>query len=175
MAHLSFDERIVISQLLHSVRREQKIARQLGRHPSTITRELQRNRSEFHSYQPNKANRMARLRRSEASRTSKLELPHYYELVTKKLLENWSPQQISGWLRLHGSDVQVSHETIYLRFLNALHREHPLRQAMRRQGRRKRKEKPGFIKRPEENRRSIHERPKVVDKRGREWVIGKLT
>ncbi len=90
---------------------------------------------------------MARLRRSEASRTSKLELTHYYELITKKLLENWSPQQISGWLKLHGRDVQVSHETIY-RFLNALHREHPLRQAMRRQGRRKRKEKPGFIKRP---------------------------
>ncbi len=70
------------------------------------------------------------------------------------------------------SDVQVSHETIY-RFLNALHREHPLRQAMRRQGRRKRKEKPGFIKRPQENRRSIHERPKVVDKRGRvgDWEV----
>ncbi len=51
MAHLSFDERIVISQLLHSGATRAEIARQLGRHPSTNTRELQRNRSDLHSYQ----------------------------------------------------------------------------------------------------------------------------
>ncbi len=74
MAHLSFDERIVISQLLHSGATRAEIARQLGRHPSSITRELKRNRSDLHSYQPNTAIGWRRLRRSEASRTSKLEL-----------------------------------------------------------------------------------------------------
>ncbi len=71
-----------------------------------------------------------------------------------------------------GGPVQVSHETIY-RFLSSLHREHPLRQAMRRQGRRNRKEKPGFIKRPQENRRSIHERPKIINQRSRvgDWEV----
>ncbi len=61
MAHLGFDERVVISQLLLSGARRAQIARQLGRHPSTITRELPRNRSDLLSYQPIKANQMARL------------------------------------------------------------------------------------------------------------------
>ncbi len=39
------------------------------------------------------------------------------ELVAEKLREDWSPEQIAGWLKLEFGDDQtrrVSHETIYL-------------------------------------------------------------
>jgi IS30 family transposase len=42
--------------------------------------------------------------------------PHLQSVVAAKLQDQWSPQQISGWLRTEHSDegtMQVSHETIY--------------------------------------------------------------
>jgi len=43
--HLTLQEREKVSQMLHTHRSQAEIARRLKRHPSTISRELRRNRS----------------------------------------------------------------------------------------------------------------------------------
>lgn len=164
MAHLTLDERIVIYQMCNSGETQKEIAKALGRSPSTICRELQRNSSSFQCYLPNEANQRARQRQRQPSVVSKLEEPRLYQAVTEKLKENYSPQQISGYLKRETKDLRISHQTIY-GFLYGLDRKHAFRLAMRRGGRRNRKEKPGCIKQQLVNRVSIHSRPKSVETR----------
>ena len=164
MAHLSFHERVVISQLHRSGESQKNIAESLGRSPSTVSRELRRNRSPKSGYQPHQAHQIACQRRMQPSVVSKLEEPTLYQAVVEKLQLNYSPEQISETLKREANGLKISHQTIY-RFLYQLDRNHPFRKAMRRGGRRNRKQKPGFIKRQLEDRTSIHQRPRYVEKR----------
>lgn len=164
MAHLTFDERIVICQMRFDGETQKEIARALGRSPSTICRELKRNRVRGESYLPHKANQAARERQRRPSVISKLAEPRLYQAVTDKLKENYSPEQISGWLARETKDLRISHQTIY-RYLYGLDRSHAFRRAMRRGGRRNRRQMPGFVKQQQLNSVSIHSRPKSVEKR----------
>ena len=88
-----------------------EIARQLGRHRSTIGRELKRNRHIRRSYIPAEANGAARMRRSKSRRRwyfsdQELQIP----LSLIKL--QWSPKQVSGWLKKHRI-LSISHQTLY--------------------------------------------------------------
>ena len=89
------------------------IAARLGRAPSTISREVQRNGGQ-HSYRANQADESA-WERAQRPKTCKLvQSPVLARIVTEKLQLEWSPQQIAGWLkRNHPNDEynQVSHET----------------------------------------------------------------
>jgi len=173
MPHLSFEERVVIREMRRSGNTRKSIAEHLGRSPSTIGRELTRNSSRHDNYRPIQANRLAVHRRRRPSVASKLEqYPDLLAVVKEKLLVHWSPEQISGWLKLTKSEYQVSHQTIY-RFLESLDSNDILRRSMRRKGRRKRRDKPGFIKSQIRDRVSIHDRPKLVEKRKRigDWEL----
>ena len=91
------------------------IAQQLGRSPSTISREIGRNGG-IEDYRANKAEDAAweRAKRPKACKLS--QLPKLARLIAKKLKTNWSPDQIAGWLKDTYPDdenKQVSHETIY--------------------------------------------------------------
>lgn len=173
MAHLSYEERVEI----HSMRRLGsslvEIGRHLGRHASTIGRELKRNISARGIYLPSTADNLANKRRRIPSVASKLEqYPELFTVVTEKLALCWSPEQISGWLKKENHEYQISPQTIY-RFLSQLPSDHVLRKAMRRRGKRNRRQKPGFIKSRLRNRVSIHDRPKLVEKRKRigDWEL----
>ena len=91
------------------------IARKLNRSPSTISREISRNRGR-RWYKALAADRRAR---REARRPKLCQLASNEKLraiVIDKLQVKWSPEQISGWLRLNYArrlDMHVSHETIY--------------------------------------------------------------
>ena len=88
------------------------IARAMGRHPSTIGRELKRNAIDPRKwYVPSKAGKKARGRRSRARRNLRIR-PDHWQLVVTLLEELWSPEQISGTLRMEGR-LRISHETIY--------------------------------------------------------------
>ena len=89
-----------------------EIAEKLGRHRSTIYRELARNtcRSDGY-YRSGDADRQARLRRCHSRRNWQFSQADWKE-VEQLLKEQWSPEQISGWLRRQGR-VSISHETIY--------------------------------------------------------------
>ena len=91
------------------------MARHLGRAPSTISREIRRNRGR-RFYRALRADRgaWARARRPKPCRLATR--PALRQAVATRLAHHWSPQQIAGWLRrMFPSDAEmhVSHETIY--------------------------------------------------------------
>lgn len=112
---LSLAEREDVSRALvagHSIR---LIATTLGRAPSTISREIRRNGG-AERYRASHADQAA-WDRAHRPKACKLALhPALAKRVADKLQQQWSPQQIAGWLmRTYPDDAtcQVSHETIY--------------------------------------------------------------
>jgi len=113
---LSLAEREEISRGIAAGLTIRAIAAQLGRAPSTVSREIQRN-SGRRDYRANKADAAA-WQRAHRPKTCKLaQNPALARIVAEKLMERWSPRQIAGWLKRTYPDdesFQVSHETIYL-------------------------------------------------------------
>ena len=112
---LSIDEREEISRGVAAGVSLRSIARSLGRAPSTVSRELGRNgglrRYRAAAADKNAWDRALRPKLCKLSRHEELR-----QLVAAKLSENWSPEQIAGWLKhtYPGDEAhQVSHETIY--------------------------------------------------------------
>ena len=91
------------------------IAAQLGRAPSTISRELKRNGGKV-SYRAVTADQAAWDRAHRPKRCKLTGNRSLSRVVASKLRLQWSPQQVAGWLkRVYPQDEshQVSHETIY--------------------------------------------------------------
>ena len=115
--YLDREERYELARLREAGLPMRQIAARLGRAPSTISRELARNADpRTGSYQPERAHRLAweRQRRPKPSKLSRD--PVLRGQVQQLLDRRYSPQQISGRLRvLHPDDpaMRVSHETIY--------------------------------------------------------------
>lgn len=173
MSHLDFHERVDIYLMKREGATQLEIGDHLGRPASTIGRELDRNSKSDGSYCPIFADELAKRRRRRPSVASKLEQhPELLAVVKEKLRIHWSPEQISGWLKLEDFEQQVSPQTIY-NFLNILDKNDALRLSMRRRGKRNRKQKPGFIKSQLRDRVSIHDRAKLVEKRKRigDWEL----
>lgn len=173
VAHLTLSEREEIRASLSAKMSIRDIARALNRSPSTISREVQRNRGRryYKAVDANNcANRMAkRPKACLLERNSRLR-----ELVLEKLELKWSPEQISGWLKRtmpRQKAMQISAETIYktlyFRSRSALHhllvkhlrRSHSLRHGKRHT----RKGERGTINIV--NGISIHERSRHIDNR----------
>jgi IS30 family transposase len=112
---LSAVEREEISRGLMAGCSMREIARHLKRAPSSVSREIARHGGMFGYRALNADERAWRLaRRPKVCLLARNE--SLGQLVTHKLLLDWSPQQISGWLKRVYSDdatMQVSHETIY--------------------------------------------------------------
>jgi IS30 family transposase len=88
------------------------IARVLGRHRSTIGREVRRNATHYDGgYRPHLADGYARSRRSRSRRNQRFSTADW-ALVHARLRENWSPEQVAGRFRSE-HQLQISHETIY--------------------------------------------------------------
>jgi IS30 family transposase len=95
-----------------------------------------------------------------------------WALIESKLEEDWSPEQISDWLK-RNTEIQVSHERIYLHILADKRTGGDLYQHLRCQ--KKRRKRYGSYDRRGKlsNRRSIEERPEIVDQRQRigDWEV----
>src|SRR6187455_1312674 len=115
VAALKLEEREEISRGIAAGRSVRRIAQGLKRSPSTISREIRRNGGS-QTYRANRAERSAWER---ALRPKPCRLALHRELrwrVAQKLALQWSPEQISGWLKQEfptDPDMQISHEAIY--------------------------------------------------------------
>lgn len=88
------------------------LARLMGRHRSTIGRELARNSTRYDgAYRPSRAQEQANGRRRRSRRNSRF-TDSDWKLVIQLLGERLSPDQTSGRLRLEGR-LRISHESIY--------------------------------------------------------------
>ena len=110
--HLTYEQRCQIEALLQSGKSQAEIARQLGVTPSTISRELDRNAKKA-VYDGPKAHNKAVTRRKKASSVPRKITNSLIERIENLLTgEQWSPDQISGFLRRR-EKLSVSHEWIY--------------------------------------------------------------
>ena len=112
---LTLAEREEISRGLVAERSIRSIASSLGRDPSTVSREIDRNGG----YRRYRAARAEKRAWKEALRPKPCKLavhPCLRQAVERKLKHNWAPEQIAGWLKRTYPDNEayhVSHETIY--------------------------------------------------------------
>lgn len=112
---LSLSEREEISRGLAAGRSIRSIAASLGRAPSTVNREINRNEGP-EGYRASQADQAA-WDRARRPKPCKLAMHRALAVrVAEKIQRQWSPEQIAGWLRRTYPDeasCQVSHETIY--------------------------------------------------------------
>lgn len=107
---LTSGERYALAALGKQGHSQAEIARSLGRHRSTISREL-RNCRPGRRYNAGEACQQARGRRSRSRRNQRFTLADW-AVVVSCLEEHWSPEQIAGRLKRKG-ELSISHETIY--------------------------------------------------------------
>jgi len=112
---LTLAEREEISRGIVAGRSIRSIAADLGRAPSTVSRELRRNDGRRH-YRANKADEAAWERAKRPKPCKLAKNPALARIVAGQLQSRWAPDQIAGWLKREYPDneaMQVSHETIY--------------------------------------------------------------
>lgn len=121
-SHLDLAERRQIANLVEAKVAIAEIARRLGRHRSTIHREISRNfyhinfrdrwGQEYSGYYAVAGHQMAARRRARWVKL--LRRPALREHIVARLRDGWSPQQIAGRLKREPHpEGRVSHETIY--------------------------------------------------------------
>jgi len=180
--HFSRDDRVRLAALLNWGLDQKTIAKQLNRHPSTISRELSRGAVRSVSgYYVIAAEKRKEAKRIKANyRFRKIDNNHQLiRYVTEKLKLYWSPQQIAGRLKLEFGFTVLCHETIY----QYIYKQHPeLKKYLRcRKGKyRRRAGTEARLKRLEESKKTrIDQRPMVVEQRLRlgDWegdtILGK--
>ena len=172
---LTREERYQIHALKQTGHSQTEIAVILGRHKSTISRELSRNQG-MRGYRPKQAHSLALERRKAKAR------PRFGGSVWVKvellIKLDWSPEQISGRLKVE-EGIRISHEHIYQYIYADKRAGGQLYRHLRCQKKRRKRygsyDRRGVIR----NQVSIDERPVVVDERSRvgDWegdtVIGK--
>jgi transposase, IS30 family len=131
-SHLTLEERQFLYRLKKRRKSNAEIAELMGRHRSTIGREVARNTG-GRGYRPRQAQRLADERRLASRRPHKMDDPDVHQYVQDRLEEYWSPDQIAGRAQ---SDFPraparwLSRQTIY----DWIHDQVPEWQALLRRG-----------------------------------------
>lgn len=178
--HITFEQRYEIEAMLKVGRKQAEIAKAIGRHKSTISREIKRNKLYNGTYRANNAQGFYRHSRKGCHRKKKLSDPSLLDFVEGQLLDDKSPEQISGIMKQRQMEQQISHESIYQHVWEDKREGGVLHEHLRNRGRRYRKrgsqkDSRGVIR----DRISIEERPEIVDRKERvgdleiDLVVGK--
>ena len=165
---LTQEQRYQIHSLLKMEHNQTEIAKCLGVHKSTVSRELRRNKG-MRGYRPKQAHQKAMSRKNHSRNHIMLET---WAVIEAKIRLEWSPEQVSDWLKRHAG-VEISHEWIYQYVLADKHAGGTLYRHLRCQ--KKRRKRYGSYDRRGKlpNRVSIEKRPAVVDQRKRigDWEV----
>ena len=170
---LNAEERSALAALRSVGLSKAEIARQLGRHRSTVGRELQRNAAAHDGwYRAKRAHQRAHARRYRSRRNRQFGRAEWAR-VEELLRQEWSPEQVAGHLARSG-ELSISHETIYRhvwRDLKAGGTLHAHLRCARKQCRKRygRHDSRGRLA----GKRMIGGRPAVVERRSRigDWAI----
>lgn len=162
-SHLYHDEREIIMLRLYRNVSQRKIAHEINRSPSSITREIKRNCDmRTGAYRAFLAQKKAETRRKNASRPERLNDHILRRQVEERLCVGWSPEQIAGRLKLERNKFITNHESIYLWIYN----DRPdLTKYLVRSGKKRRKRAGTNKKRAQRipNRTSIEKRPESAN------------
>lgn len=164
--HLTQAQRYYICLQIASGVKKSNIAKVLGVHRSTISKEITRNQRGENDYDSDYAHKQAGLRRYKASSSkafSKVST-RMEKYIHAKLVEKWSPEQISGRMKL---DIRksISHVTIYEYIKHDKRNDGELFKLLAHQGKKYRygsSRNSNII-----DRVDISERPKIVEKKAR--------
>ena len=166
---LTEDDRIDIYAMKQAGKTQRDIARHLGVHPSTISRELARNTGQ-RGYRPRQAHRRAMERRHRAAKAIKM-TPETIASIEQRLRREHSPEQIAGRMKVdpnyHGPTV--SHERIYQHIKNDKAHGGRLRRHLRIIGRKKKRKHYGQrdFRGKIPGRVGIEQRPGIVETKKR--------
>ena len=179
--HLNKEERFYIWNALRTGSSQQEVALALHRNPSTISREIRRNKyPQAKMYTYHWALEIIKWRKSRVDKTKYRKMDEDLETKIINLIKQYlSPEQVSGYLEKH-HQISISHETIY-RFIYADKARHQSLRPFLRQGGKLRRKRYGSGARVSKipNRVCITERPDIVEEKQRigDWecdtVIGK--
>jgi len=167
--HFSKTERMELSILRKKGHSLRDIARELGRNPSSVSRELKRNQVKEGWYHATKANHKAYVARKQSKyQGMKIgEQPWLEEYIRDKLERRWTPEEIAGRLELEYGYSVISFKAIYKWLYSQYGQRYCSYLPSRRYrvGKRKggRKQKKQIIP----NRVLIEERPRIISVRGR--------
>ncbi|RME97619.1 MAG: IS30 family transposase [Alphaproteobacteria bacterium] len=155
--HLTLEDRCRLRGMMEMGLPKTEIARRLGRHRSTVDRELRRNRN-ADGYRPDSAERRAwarKIRGSKIGRSTRLR-----EHIEDRLAMGWSPEQIAGRMKLEKVEHAISAESIYRFVYSPEGRRARLpRQLAQRKAGRGRRRRNGRREPSIPDRTPIHQRP----------------
>ena len=169
---LTLEKRYQISALQKAGFNQKEVALEIGVHPSTISRELRRNRDVVRGYHPDLAEIKKVQTESQKKKRFSLTKP-IQRYIRAKLKQDWSPEQISGRMKKDMS-ITVVHETIY-RYIYANKANHgKLYKYLRHKNKKYHKRSNDYMARGTIiDRVMIGKRPKIVEKKSRigDWEI----
>jgi len=170
-------QRYQIESLMKAEMLQKDMAVIIGISASALSRELSRNTGK-RGYRPQQANIKAVNRRKKATKAIKM-TPEICALIEEKIRLDFSPEQVSGWLRTE-KDIKISHERIYQHVWTDKRHGGELYKHLRHSNKKRKKKYGAKDKRGQiRNRVSIDERPEIVEQKVRigDWeidtVIGK--
>lgn len=171
---LTAGERFLIGKMLCHRQSLRAIARILGRSPSTVSREIRRNQyPNRNCYIAYHAGSMARGRRRRARQGTNF-TSQQLKRVEQLLRLDYSPEQISGFLRRH-HEFRISYESIYRHLLNDKRHGGQLFKLLRCKGKKQRRKRYGAYDSRGRlaGKRPLSERPPGASNRSRigHWEI----
>ncbi len=160
---LTREQRYQIYALQKARQNQTQIAAIVGCHKSTSSREVRRNRGQ-RGYRPKQAHELATTRHRAAYRPRITD--QTWQLVESLLRQQWSPEQISGRLKLEKKAI-VSSERIYQYISADKGQGGTLHLNLRSQKKRRKRYGQPSLRGHLPNRRSIETRPKIVEQQRR--------
>jgi IS30 family transposase len=166
---LTEEDRIEIYAMKQAGKTQRDIARNLGVHPSTISRELARNTGQ-RGYRPKQAYRWSQERRYHARKAIKM-TRETIAYIEAKIHHQHSPEQIAGRMKIdpHYLGHTVSHERIYQHIWQDKDHGGNLHRHLRIAGHKKKRKRYGKhdFRGKIPHRIGIEQRPKIVDTKKR--------
>jgi len=113
--HLSLEEREIIGIMLAQDKSYREIGKALGRHHTTISREIESNAPPVRKgyYLAHKAHKRATERRIETHKRPRLKDEPTRKYVVRMIKKGWSPEQIAGRIAKDYSGLTISYEAVY--------------------------------------------------------------